>query len=170
MREFRSFGAFAEHLLTREAVVVAAWHEVLEPIGAMVAHTAREKIGEYQDAEGPFPEWAPLAEATVEDRIAKGFSADEPLLRTGDLRDSISHAVEGLEVAVGSTSDIAVYQELGTERIPPRPFLGPAVYQNGGHIVAALGAVTVNGIAGGKLIKSTIGYQGEFRASAIGLE
>ncbi|MGH8220883.1 MAG: HK97-gp10 family putative phage morphogenesis protein [Steroidobacteraceae bacterium] len=170
MREFRSFGAFAEHLLVREAAVVAAWHEVLEPIGAAVAKTARAKIGEYQSAEGPFPAWEPLAESTVEDRIARGYAPDEPLLRTGELQDSISHAVEGLEAAVGSTSEIAVYQELGTERMPPRPFLGPAVYQHARQIVEALGAVTVNGLTGQRLIHDPIGYQGEFRESAIGLE
>ena len=32
-----------------------------------------------------------------------------------------------LEAQVGSNSDIAVYQELGTARIPPRSFLGGAM-------------------------------------------
>jgi hypothetical protein len=44
-------------------------------------------------------------------------------LRTGALRDSIGHDVDGTTVIVGSLSDVAVDQELGTRTDPPRPFL-----------------------------------------------
>jgi hypothetical protein len=63
------------------------------------------------------PFWPALKPETIE-RKAQG---DTPLLETGALRDSISHVVypEHGYGDVGSTSKIAVYQELGTKHIPP---------------------------------------------------
>lgn len=48
-----------------------------------------------------------------------------PWLRTGTLRDSIGVGETGDGAVVASTADVAVHQELGTRRIPPRPFLAP---------------------------------------------
>jgi hypothetical protein len=55
-------------------------------------------------------------------------SADHstPWRRSGTLHASISHNVEQGVAVVGSTDPIAVDQELGTNKIPPRPFLAPA--------------------------------------------
>jgi hypothetical protein len=41
------------------------------------------------------------------------------------MRDSIQREVDpiDLSVVVGSAEKIALYQEMGTSRIPPRPFL-----------------------------------------------
>jgi phage gpG-like protein len=158
MKEFHSFGAFAAHLLTRVAATSEAMHLGLRRVAEKIEHDAKEQIGHYQEAVGPFPEWAPLAESTVEDRIAQGYSPDEPLLRKGDLRDSIKHEVGVLEAVVGSTSPIAPYQELGTDKIPPRPFIGPAAFKNKEHIHEALGVATVVGIAGGKTLDAALGY------------
>jgi len=158
MKEFRSFGAFAEHLITREAATAVALHEGLEHVARAIEKTAKEEIGTYQPDVGPFPAWAPLADATVEDRISQGYSPDEPLLRTGELRESISHEVSGLEAVIGSTSDIALYQELGTASIPPRPFLGPAAFRNKTKILETVGIAAVRGIAGGAPIAESLGY------------
>jgi phage gpG-like protein len=149
VKEFSSLGAFGEHLLRRAAETALVLHEGLELVAKHVERKAVEKIGEYQDPVGPFSGWAPLAQATIDDRIAKGFTPDEPLLRTGDLRDSIQHEVVGLEAVIGSTLEIAKYQEYGT--IPPRPFVGPAAYESKEKIEAILGTATVVAIAGGKL-------------------
>ena len=46
---------------------------------------------------------------------------------------------DGLVATVGSTSDVALYQELGTARLPPRPFLAPAAAENGDGIAQAIG-------------------------------
>jgi phage gpG-like protein len=93
---------------------------------------AKEKFGTYQH------EWAQLAEATQIDRGLKGFPINEPLLRTGELRDSIKFTVENGRAIVGSTSDIMVYQELGTastgwsnKGIPPRPVFKLTWLQDG---------------------------------------
>lgn len=130
MKEFQSFGSFARHLLVTAAVGEEVTHHITEKAGKIIQKDAQKRIGEYQGYTGPFNSWAPLAEATIADRVAKGFTPDDPLLRTGDLRDSIQVEAKGNEVIVGSDSDIAMYQELGTEKIPPRPFLGPAAFDS----------------------------------------
>lgn len=130
MREFQSFGAFGRHLLAISAVGEEVTHHLAEKAAEIIKDDAQKRIGEYQEYTGPFNSWKPLAEATVADRIAQGFTPDDPLLRTGELRDSIEAVVKGNEAVVGSTSEIAMYQELGTAKIPPRPFLGPAIYDS----------------------------------------
>lgn len=130
MREFQSFGAFGRHLLATAAIGEEVTHHITKEAAEIVQKDAQKRIGEYQDSTGPFNTWAPLAEATVADRVANGFSPDEPLLRTGELRESIEVEAQGDKAVVGSRSDIAMYQELGTSKIPPRPFLGPAAYDS----------------------------------------
>ena len=46
-----------------------------------------------------------------------------PWLRTGGLRDSVAINVDGSGAVIGSTSIVAMAQEVGTRKIPPRPFL-----------------------------------------------
>jgi len=130
MREFQSFGAFGRHLMATAAIGEEVTHHIAEKSAEIIKKDAQARIGEYQGYTGPFNSWAPLAEATVADRVAQGFTPDDPLLRTGELRESIEAVAKGGEAVVGSTSDIALYQELGTDKIPPRPFLGPAIYDS----------------------------------------
>lgn len=90
------------------------------------------------------PGWDKLSGATLDGflhrdagfwipgKIDLGFSPpDNPLLRTGQMRDSIEGEVDGLVGTVGSTERRALYQEMGTPGatypIPPRPFLARAV-------------------------------------------
>ncbi|MFD2271416.1 hypothetical protein ACFS07_10450 [Undibacterium arcticum] len=68
------------------------------------------------------------------------------MLRSGKLRASISHQIHGLEAVVGSDSDIMVYQELGTEHIPPRAVLGPAAIRNKELILKTLGKAAAEGL------------------------
>jgi len=71
------------------------------------------------------------AAAIVETRVVQALSHppggqhDMPWLRTGALRDSIGCTAEGTTATIGSTSEVAVDQELGTRSVPPRPFLAP---------------------------------------------
>lgn len=148
MKKFESFGAFAEHMMTREVVLHEALNRGLAIAAAKINKTAQDELGIYQPEVGPFPAWPELAEFTVQDRLAQGYSPDEPLLRDGTLRDSITHEVGHLEAVVGSTSEIAVYQELGTHKIPPRPFLGPAAVHDEKFTVEIIGAAAVAAIGG----------------------
>lgn len=103
----------------------------LEAVGSKIEKDAKEIIGHYQRSDtGPFPEWEELKPSTKQDRVSQGFTPNDPLLRSGELRDSIHHAVRGHSVAVGSDLDIAIYQEMGTATIPPRPFLRVAAFRS----------------------------------------
>lgn len=96
----------------------------LAKIGELTATMAAEYIGH------EMPEWPPLAPSTVAEKERLGYtgqvSPTDPLLRTGEMRDSIKVEIAGLEIAIGSTNKTALYQEMGTSRIPPRPFLALA--------------------------------------------
>jgi hypothetical protein len=149
MMEFNSFAKFAEHLLVVGVEQHLADHELLESAAVQIERRAKEKIGEYQDAAGPFEAWQPLAPATVEQRVALGYAPDDPLLRDGTLRDSIEHKVEGREAHIGSDLDIALWQELGTEKIPPRSFLGGSAFELAPKIVREIGVAFSTILAGG---------------------
>jgi HK97 gp10 family phage protein len=141
---FDSMAVFALHLAESAVAVRIAEHHALTKAAKLIEKTAKAEIGAYQPAVGPFDAWAPLADSTVADRTSKGFTPDDPLLRSGELRDSIGYEVSGNEAAIGSTSDVMVYQELGTSKIPPRPVLGPAAYSNKEAVQAILGKAVVH--------------------------
>jgi hypothetical protein len=121
------------------AAKLAALHEAakrgLEGAAQVVETEAKAEIGHYQSAAGPFAAWPELADSTKADRVRQGFPANEPLLREGEMRDSIEHspvhmtgAASG-HVRVGSNDPKALFQELGTATIPARSFLGSAAYR-----------------------------------------
>ena len=149
MKEFTMEG-FARHLLAVAAAEQVVARRALEKCGKIVQKRAKEKIGEYQDQTGPFIAWPELAEFTKADRVRQGYPEDEPLLRSGEMRDSIERATsaDGYEVQIGSNSDKAVWQELGTERIPPRSFLGGATADMLPEIKAILGRTVVAALVG----------------------
>ena len=65
---------------------------------------------------------------------AEGNAVDEittlGAVDTGRLRGSISHAVDGNTVYIGTNVEYAPYVELGTSRMAPRPFLRNAIDNN----------------------------------------
>jgi hypothetical protein len=80
-------------------------------------------------------------------KIELGYAPpDNPLLREGDLRASYGSKVEqttmGVTGYVGSDSDIAVWQELGTSNakhpIPPRSVLGRAAFVKGDAVARSM--------------------------------
>lgn len=146
MKEFHSISHFIEHTLLMDAMVVLELHHGLKKCADAVEKTAKEEIGEYQGATGQFPAWAQLAESTETEKSRLGYLTNAPLLRDGTLRDSISNEVKALEAVIGSTSDIMVYQEMGTAKIPPRPVLGPAAIRNKKKIQHILGEAVAEGL------------------------
>ncbi|MDJ0474339.1 hypothetical protein QNA27_11790 [Pantoea eucalypti] len=110
-----------------------------------IEETAKEEIGVYQPAYGPFEPWAPLAESTKADRVRQGYSEDEPLLRSGELRESIQSEIVGLAAIVGTKSDIGFWQEVGTCHIPPRPFIGPAYVRKIDPLLESIGGAISRG-------------------------
>ncbi len=108
------------------AIPMASRHAI-EKAADLVLEQIRSEPGEYQTGAGPFASWAPLAQSTLADKARQGWPSPSPELRTGDLRDSYQKTIiSNHEAAVGSDSDVAVYQELGTSKMPPRSIIGIA--------------------------------------------
>lgn len=132
-----SFAQFAAHLLTAAADIELAREVAVVKASKHLAKTARNMLGHEQ------PFWPSLKPETIEHK-ARG---NTPLLESGALRGSIEWTApvhEGGEVAgyVGSNHPEATWHELGTKRIPPRPFIGSAargqehvIHEMIGHVV-----------------------------------
>lgn len=60
---------------------------------------------------------------------------------TGKLKGSIHADVKGLEATIAPTAAYAIFQELGTDRMPARPFMGPATDRNQGPFEDAMGTL-----------------------------
>lgn len=156
MLEFASLGAFSNHVTqTMTPAVNSHLGRGLAAAAELIQNTARAKLGHYQPSVQHFDAWKELADFTKQDRVAKGFTENDPLLRTGELRDSIENEVHGFEAVIGSASDVAVYQELGTDKIPPRPFLGPALVQSEHALRAIWHDVLLRGFLGSAAGSST---------------
>lgn len=138
----------------------------LEAIGQMVEMEAKRTIGTYEW------DWPQLAESTQHDRERKGYDPNEPLLRTGELRNAIEHQVipEDLAVEIGvpagephsgtnaDVGEIGMWQEFGTATIPPRPFLGPSLYYllGNGAIQEVIKQTVGAAVAGNRLDHATL--------------
>lgn len=151
-RELPSLGAMALEFLAIEVGMAAALEKSLERVLVKIERTAKSEFGTYQPEVGEFPGWNELAEATKADRVAKGYSENEPLLREGDLRDGIGHEREGLDGIVGSPDEIMIYHELGTSRMPPRPVLGPAAFRSKAAVEELLGVAFVTMLTGSSML------------------
>lgn len=163
MKQLRSLGEMAAELALRVPIIAVELHHGIERVAVRIEKTAKAQIGTYQEAVGPFPGWPELAEATKDDRLRKGFTENDPLLRTGQRRDDITHAVDGLEAVIGTpenapTAKIAVWEEFGTSREPARPVLGPAAFRSREAIQKLVGAAAVSGLIGSDRIHEALGY------------
>lgn len=147
MREMTLTG-FIAHLTVAQAMVNTTNRSALEQAARVVEREAKAEIGKYQTQAGPFAGWAELAQSTKDDRVRKGFSENEPGLRTGDMRDSIGHAVGRNEAVVGSNDDKLVWFELGTSKQPPRSVLGIAAVHKGPEVARILGQGAVKSLVG----------------------
>lgn len=167
MIHFDNLGALALHLIESTAAEVEAVHVGMDKATALLQREMKGEFGHYQSAAGPFPAWAELAESTKEERARLGYPDDEPLLREGDLRDSIEREVHNLdginsEGIVGSTSEIMPFHEFGTSKMPPRPVVGTALYRNAEKVAKLIGAYAVQGLVG-----FDAGGSGDFAARDI---
>jgi phage gpG-like protein len=100
-----------------------AIEDAIEP----VRDETKASFGKYQDGAGRFPAWAPLADATKDDRERRGYERDKPLERSGALRDSYETGRDNDDnVILGSKLPYANPQELGNRRVPQRSTLGIA--------------------------------------------
>lgn len=63
--------------------------------------------------------------------IATDIVTDKGIVDTGELRKTLSYNATENAVQVGSPLKYAIYNELGTSRMPARPFIVPAIKDNG---------------------------------------
>jgi phage gpG-like protein len=70
-----------------------------------------------------------------------------PWERSGALHDSIGSVADAAGAVVGSADPVARYQELGTARIPPRPFLAPVGAAEGADAATAVGEAVAEAVA-----------------------
>jgi HK97 gp10 family phage protein len=127
MRTFTLTG-FAGFLGVLEHEVAQANRHALEKAARIVEEEAKRVIGTYDYG------WPPLAPSTLEKK-----AADTPLLETGEMRDSIAHVATDKAACIGSNNEKAVWHELGTSRIPPRPFLQGALQHKTEEVVEVIG-------------------------------
>ncbi|KDE19672.1 hypothetical protein AZ09_10390 [Acetobacter aceti 1023] len=147
---------FAAFLTETALKVNDATHSALDDAARIVQVEAKHEVGQYQEAAGPFPAWAELADSTKEDRVRHGFTENDPGLRTGEMRESIKRSVGGHEAHVGSDDDKMVFFELGTEKQPPRTVLAGALIRKTDevrHVIGRRFVGTLFGadVAGGSL-------------------
>lgn len=159
-REFHSFLEAAVYCGELALLQHEADKHALEKATKLLQTKVKEKFGEYQPEAGPFVAWAELAESTKQDRERQGYPDNEPLLREGDLRESVDRLVRDKEGFVGSNSDIAVYQELGTKSIPPRSTFGSAAVENMEVIVEIVGEGAVAALVGKHVFQGRIEIEG----------
>jgi hypothetical protein len=147
-----TFGEWATQL---ERSAIRAKNELEIPTEIVMKaaeEAAKAAIGTYTYG------WKQLAESTQTERASLGYPPNEPLLREGDLRNSIESQAEltmlGAEGVVGSSSMIAVYQEMGTSRgIPPRSFLGESLMRSIPLIDETFGKFAVSLLSLGRSIE-----------------
>lgn len=127
MKEF-SLASLAAFATGNVVAIDHAKHEALEKAAVIVEDGSKKAIGTYDFG------WPQLAQSTID---RKG--ADTPLLETGAMRDSIRHEVTGDTARIGSDLDYALYQEVGTSRIPPRSFLMGSALNHKDEIIHEVG-------------------------------
>ena len=119
-RKFLGLKSFATFLGERAEIMVPTGQLALVSIATALKSSTRSSYGDQS-----LPD---LSEATQADRVAKGYSPNQPLYRDGALlRDSVEEMVGPGFAAVGSSQPVAVYQEFGFvnartgKAVPPRP-------------------------------------------------
>jgi hypothetical protein len=158
MKTLSSFQELALLLTAATVGTLAESETMLLRAGKVIQKDAKRRIGQYQPETGPFPEWADLASSTEDEKNRLGYPLEAPLLREGTLRDSIEVEAYPHVVVIGTKMDVGAYQEFGTEKIPPRPYLGPAAYSKAPKVASAIGAFVASGLAGGTRIHPLLGY------------
>lgn len=134
--KFANLGALANHFERVAERLPVIEKIMLEEIGEAVEKKAKGKLGSYQAG------WAPLSDATIDDKARYGYPIPSPLLRTGHMQGGIGHRVEANIVRVGASpapdKPVALFHELGTSKMPARPFIGPAMAESKPEILVII--------------------------------
>jgi HK97 gp10 family phage protein len=115
---------------------------IVEKACKIIQAKAKSAIGKEHE------EWVPLAESTITDKARHGFATPKPLLRSGELRDSIEYTVHGNEGCVGTDKKEAPFLEFGTSRMPARSFLVSSAIASEDKIHRTAAATTIAALSG----------------------
>ena len=168
MPDFAGLGDFLRFLPELAAEIEeAAQQRGREAAAELVHREVKAILGQYQEGDtGPFPAWAVLQNATIRRRLSRrGLDADAPELATGALLGSVTadvdadgRAVVGVaDGLVGSGApgdevrnigDVAVAQEMGTDTVPQRSFLGVGAYRAAERAADAFVLPVISALAG----------------------
>lgn len=158
MIEFNALDAIVK-MAAMAAEIEIETHKALERAARVVEKEAKAELGNYQSQTGPFASWPELADRTKDDRVANGYTENDPGLASGEMRDGIGTKIEGHEAHVGTDDDKAVRFELGTAKQPPRSFLGGAAVRKEHEVVEIIGEGAVIGLVGRRVFNSRIGIR-----------
>jgi len=100
-----------------------ATNEILRKAGEEEVRIVRQRIAQEKTSPDGQP-WRPWSLATLRQRTRDGTLAGGLLNRTGALINSIQYKLTGFSLTVFSSATYAKYLQLGTNRMPARPFLG----------------------------------------------
>ena len=97
----------------------------LEEIGRNLQDSTKSRIRDTKTSPNGRP-FAPWSYATFLARQKDGTAAGGILYKSGRLFNSIQYQVTGKQVEVGadSSAPYAAYLQFGTDKMPPRPFVG----------------------------------------------
>lgn len=83
----------------------------------------------------------------VVSRTAAAIERDAKVLAPyefGTLRNSIITVLAGTSATIGPTVNYGGYQEFGTSKMPPHPYMGPALDRNTGPFQQALSQIVAD--------------------------
>jgi hypothetical protein len=119
-----SFEDYAKFLEGSARRAVPLMETALHRVGDHALSLAKEYVG--HDSL-----WRPLSPDYVSDKKAAGLtgrvSATDTWLLTGETLKSLAVAADGHEVVLGATTDQALWNEIGTAKMKPRPLLAMAM-------------------------------------------
>lgn len=143
MRSFDDFAAAIAFFETLPAAVVEATHAGVHAGAEILRDEIKREMGTYQPEAGPFEAWQELADSTKRERVAAGFTENDPLRRSGELAASVGVRSEGGRASIGSDDPVAVYQERGTIHIPARAAIGGSAFRKEHEVVDLIAARVV---------------------------
>jgi hypothetical protein len=79
---------FGDALSSLSSAAASVQNGIAHALAKEIQERAKGKIGEYQPASHGFDAWASPAQSTMDQRVSAGYPANNPLLRSGELRDS----------------------------------------------------------------------------------
>lgn len=120
MKTFRDLGDFGRFLMLKSIEIQPAISESLKLV-------ADEYYNKVTSIIGDNAKLRPLEQSTQDERVKHGFTPNDPLLRTGDLRNSIEKVHGVMSSGVGTSNPKMLYHEYGFinfktgASVPPRP-------------------------------------------------